>query len=109
MKMDVFDIEYTPLTDTKYLTQTKEVFSLAGFNVIIKRSPTPFYMNVYLPTALLTVCSFIGFLFPLGSEEGRRTAWLVTIFLMLVNISSTERNMGPAVRGYFEYLYIIYL
>ena len=102
LKMDMFDIEYTPLTDTKYLTQTKEVFSLAGFNIIIKRSSTPFYINVYLPTALLTICSFIGFLFPIDMEEGRRTAWLVTIFLMLVNISSTERERGPAVRKYFE-------
>ena len=36
LKMDMFDIDYTPLTDSKYLTQTKEEFSLAGFNVIIK-------------------------------------------------------------------------
>ena len=89
------------MTDTEYKTDG-EVFSLAGFYVIMKRSPTPYYVNVYLPTTILTVCSFIGFLFPIDSEEGRRTAWLVTIFLMLVNIGSTERERGPAVRKWAE-------
>ena len=99
LKMDMFDLEFSHLNNATYVTSTKEIFSLAGFNVIIKRSPTPYYINVYIPTALLTMCSFIGFLFPIDSEEGRRTAWLVTIFLMLVNISSTERNRGPSVRN----------
>ena len=102
--MDMFDLEFSPLNNATYVTSTKEIFSLAGFNVIIKRSSTPYYINVYIPTALLTMCSFIGFLFPIDSEEGRRTAWLVTIFLMLVNISSTERNRGPAVRYYVKLL-----
>ena len=95
--MDMFDIEISPLIDTTYLTQTREEFSLAGFDVNIKRSPTPFYINVYLPTGLLTITSLIGFLIPPEIVPGRM-ALLVTIFLMLVNISSTERNRGPAVR-----------
>ena len=98
LHMDMFDIGFNPLSDTTYQTPTKEEFSMAGFIVTIKRSPSPYYINVYLPSALLTITSFIGFLFPIGMEEGRQTAWLVTIFLMLVNISSTERNRGPGVR-----------
>ena len=93
-------MDFTPLmiNYSKKDPITYEEFSLTGFNVAIVRSPTPLFFNVYIPTALLTMCSFIGFLFPIEKEEGRRTAWLVTIFLMLVNISSTERNRGPAVR-----------
>ena len=60
--MDMFDIEFSPLSDTTYLTQTKEEFSLAGFLVTMERSPMPYYMNVYLPTGLLTITSLIGFL-----------------------------------------------
>ena len=54
-------------------------------------------MNTYLPTLLLTLASFIGFVIPVAIVPGRM-ALLVTIFLMLVNISSTERNRGPVVR-----------
>ena len=97
LHMDMFDIGFNPLSDTTYQTPTKEEFSMAGFIVTIKRSPSPYYMNVYLPSALLTITSFIGFLIPPELVPGR-TTWLVTIFLMLVNISSTERNRGPSVR-----------
>ena len=53
-------------------------------------------MNTYLPTALLTFASFIGFLIPVDMVPGRM-ALLVTIFLMLVNIRSTEQRTGPVV------------
>ena len=96
--MDMFDIKFSPLSDK---TQKKEEFSLAGFYVNMKRSPIPYYMNVYLPTGLLTITSLIGFLIPPDIVPGRM-ALLVTIFLMMVNISSTERNRGPRV-GYIQY------
>lgn len=95
--MDMFDVSFTPLKNTTLNVKTEE-FSLTGFVVTMKRSPTPFYINIYLPTGLLTIASLISFVIPVGAEEGRRMALLVTVFLMLVNISSTERNRGPAVR-----------
>ena len=52
--------------------------------------------KTYLPTGLLTMTSFIGFLIPADKVPGRM-ALLVTIFLMLVNISNTELNRGPVV------------
>ena len=99
LHMDMFDIDYSLLSHPHniFTDIQGENFSLAGFEIVMKRSPSPYFINVYVPSALLTVTSFIGFLFPIGMEEGRRTAWLVTIFLMLVNISSTERNRGPLV------------
>ena len=53
-------------------------------------------MNTYLPTGLLTLASFIGFLIPVDMVPGR-IALLVTIFLMLVNIRGTEERTGPVV------------
>ena len=61
-------------------------------------------MNTYLPTALLTIASFISFLIPADVVPGRM-ALLVTIFLiMLVNIRATERRMGPVVSRIIEFL-----
>ena len=94
--MDMFDVDFSPLRNTTFATKTNEMFSMTGFTVAMKRSPTPYYMNVFLPTALLTITSFMGFLIPADLVPGRM-ALLVTIFLMLVNISSTERERGPAV------------
>ena len=93
---DMFDNKFISLSKTTNQPKKDEEFSLAGFYVTMKRSPIPYYMNVYLPTALLTITSLIGFLIPPDIVPGRM-ALLVTIFLMLVNISSTERNRGPKV------------
>ena len=92
-----FDLSLEKLTSYRYIpVDTNETFSRSGFNLVMERSPTPFFMNVYLPTGLLTLSSFIGFLIPADMVPGRM-ALLVTTFLMLVNISSTERNRGPVV------------
>ena len=71
--------------------------SVSGLTIELKRSPDPFLTNTYFPTGLLTMISFIGFVIPVDIVPGRM-ALLVTIFLMLVNMSSTERNRGPKVR-----------
>ena len=71
-------------------------YPTTGFTVELRRSPAPFYTNTYLPTGLLTLASFIGFVIPVEIVPGRM-ALLVTTFLMLVNIKSTERYVGPVV------------
>ena len=71
--------------------------STTGFAVSLTRFPYPFFFNTYLPTELLTLISFIGFLVPVDVVPGR-TALLVTIFLMLVNISNMVQSRGPVVR-----------
>ena len=70
--MDMFDVTFSNLSDTKMSTRSKEEFSLTGFSLRMKRSPTPYFTNVYLPTALLTITSYIGFFIPVDTEEGRR-------------------------------------
>ena len=93
-----FDILLDNLLNSSYIDMdTNEPFSQTGFILILDRSPAKFFLNIYIPTFLLTISSFIGFLIPVEMVPGRM-ALLVTIFLMLVNMSSTEQNRGPIVR-----------
>ena len=73
------------------------VKGVTGFAISLTRFPYPFFFDTYLPTELLTLISFIGFLIPVEIVPGR-TALLVTIFLMLINISNMVQHRGPVVR-----------
>ena len=87
-----FDLSFVELGEK----ELSESYPITGFRVELARSPAPFYTNTYLPTGLLTIASFIGFVIPVEIVPGRM-ALLVTTFLMLVNIKSTERTVGPVV------------
>ena len=92
-----FYVLLEPLSDDKmFYLVANGTWSLTGFQFHMTRHSIPFLLNTYLPTALLTVASFISFLIPIDMVPGRM-ALLVTIFLMLVNIRGTERRMGPVV------------
>ena len=94
-----YDLSLEPLgTDRYQFPGTNITYSLSGFVVVLSRSANPYYMSTFLPTTLLTLTSFVGFLIPVDVEEGRRMALLITILLMLVTISGIERNLGPIVR-----------
>ena len=96
-KHEKFDLSLEMSKSITLIDQdTNETYSLTGFTILMARSPTRFYINIYLPTFLLTIASFIGFLIPVEMVPGRM-ALLVTIFLMLVNFSNTEQNRGPIV------------
>ena len=71
--------------------------SVVGFQLQLKRWRAPIIINTYLPCMMLILISFIGFLIPVHMVPGRM-ALLVTIFLMLVNISSSVKAEGPKVR-----------
>ena len=93
-----FDIYLDNTIEGKFYNQdTNETYSQTGFNLIFERSATKYFVNVFIPTSLLTIASFIGFLIPVEVVPGRMTL-LVTIFLMLVNVSNTGQNRGPIVR-----------
>ena len=80
-------------THTMYMQSSgrNETFALTGFRINFNRARAPFIMNVFLPTGILTFISFIGFLIPVDIVPGRM-ALLVTIFLMLVNVSAQQDN-----------------
>lgn len=93
-----FDISFNLLrNNTAYVLRNKEIFSLGGFEVVMKRSPYPFFINTYLPSTMLSLTSFIGFLIPVNNEEGRRMALLITVLLTLVTVGGIARNKGPVV------------
>ena len=99
---DLFDLSFQPFDkDFRPFNHDDETFdkyfSSAGFTLSLSRVPTPFIINTFLPTGLLTLISFIGFVIPVEMVPGRM-ALLVTIFLMLVNISAMEGYRGPVVR-----------
>ena len=92
-----FDVNLEPLQEIKYFDQdSNETYSLSGFTIYLARSPTPFVINTLFPTGVLTLTSAISFLIPVDMVPGRM-ALLVTIFLMLVNISNAEKKRGPVV------------
>ena len=102
-----FCVLLEPLSnDELHYMVANDTWSLTGFQVRLTRHSIPFLMNTYLPTALLTVASFISFLIPIDVVPGRM-ALLVTIFLMLVNIRGTERRMGPVVNENIGTIYYI--
>ena len=93
-----YDWSIAQLPTTRHFNG-KETFSLIGFQVELKRNTSPFYTNIYLPSGLLTIISFIGFVIPVDQVPGRM-ALLITIFLMFVNLSSYEKDRGPIVGIY---------
>ena len=92
-----FDLSLEPLATYSFFHKmSNQTYSQTGFTLVLKRSQTTFFMNTYLPTFLLTVMSFMGFLIPVEMVPGRM-ALIVTLFLMFVNIRSTEQSRGPMV------------
>lgn len=90
-----YEVKFGDLDRNNSISEnTKRRYSVTGFKMKLRRSLTPFLINVYLPTALLVMVSFIGFLIPAEMIPGRM-ALIVTTFLMLINIENTHRNDGP--------------
>ena len=90
-----FDLSFKQLEQVNWIGDGGE-FSVGGFTVELARSPSPFYTNTFMPTFMVTVTSFLGFVIPVEMVPGRM-ALLVTIYLMLINIKSSEQNLGPEV------------
>ena len=92
-----FDLSLEPLSTNSFFHKTThQNYSQTGFTLVLRRSETTFFFNTFLPTFLLTIMSFIGFLIPVELVPGRMSL-IVTLFLMFVNIKSTEQSRGPMV------------
>ena len=74
-------------------------YSVAGFQFRLSREFGSIFTNDYLPCMMLLLISFIGFFIPVQMVPGRM-ALLVTIFLMLVNITTSLKATGPRVLNY---------
>ena len=96
-KISNFEVTFDQLVNETMMFNTLNLeHSVDGFVIRLKRRPTPIMINTYLPCMMLLLISFIGFFIPVDMIPGRM-ALLVTIFLMLVNISSSEKTNGPNV------------
>ena len=97
-KISNFDITFDLLVNetTPGIEALNLEHSVDGFVIRLTRRSTPIIINTYLPCMMLLLISFIGFFIPVDMIPGRM-ALLVTIFLMLVNISNTEKTNGPNV------------
>ena len=86
----------------------KEVYSVMGFKLEMKHKGNKFILLYYIPTGLIVMTSWMFFLLPSTSYPAR-TALLLTVFLLLINIFSgvvrdtPDSNNGG--RFFFEYCY----
>merc|ERR1719507_2528208 len=73
-------------------------FSQTGFQVDMIRRRTPVLLQVYLPSGLFVIVSWISFIVPPEIVPGRM-ALLVTLFLVLVNIFNSVTANAPKSEG----------
>jgi hypothetical protein len=95
-------MEFNPLIYTEYNAKlTGEIYSVTGFHIKFSHKIESFLVNVYLPTGLLVVISYMSFLIPVNLVPGRM-ALVITILLMLNNVGASMKDRGPLVRGITE-------
>merc|ERR1719312_1351741 len=73
-------------------------FSLAGFEMTLKRHFMSYIITYYLPSGLFVAVSWISFLIPPDIVPGRM-ALLITLFLVLVNIFNNITTNSPKAEG----------
>ena len=69
--------------------------SYIGFDIKMTRKMTPFMLNIYTPSTILVVVSWISFWIPTDAIPARM-ALLVTIYLVLTNIANGIRALAPS-------------
>jgi hypothetical protein len=86
-----FDVHFTnwPPDPVKTFCSTK--FPVAGFKVHLTRHIRPIIINVYFPSIILVVASWVSFLIPPELIPGRM-ALIITVLLMLLNLSVNNSN-----------------
>ncbi len=104
----VYDIRLELVrTEVETFPKVNLTYSTTGFNIYLTRWLQPYVWNTYLPSGILVLISFISFAIPVEQVPGRM-ALIVTIFLMLVNISTSLKTTEPKARfqkcywGYFN-------
>lgn len=70
------------------------VYSACGFQVKLQRKQMQFVVQVYLPSAMFVIVSWVSFLVKPEVVPGRM-AMLVTLFLVLINIFNSVREQAP--------------
>ena len=91
-----YKLEYAKMSDSdKQIEFHGMTYSVNGFNILLERKLTPYILNVYLPSTVLVIVSWISFQIPTDTIPGRM-ALLVTCYLVLANIGNGARSKAPA-------------
>ena len=61
-----------------------ENFSVAGIDVWLTRTTSPFLLQFYLPSGMFVLISWISFVVP--HDSGERTGMIVTLLLVVVSM-----------------------
>lgn len=69
-------------------------YAACGFEIHLQRKQTQFLIQVYLPTFMFVIVSWVSFLIKPEVVPGRM-ALLVTLFLVLINIFNSVREDAP--------------
>merc|ERR1711872_939615 len=70
------------------------IYSACGFQVKLQRKQMQYVVQVYLPSAMFVIVSWVSFLVKPEVVPGRM-AMLVTLFLVLINIFNSVREQAP--------------
>jgi len=91
------EIRALPKDHKNYVALTGN-YSVAGFEMTLKRKVSHYIITCYLPSGMFVMVSWISFLIPPDVVPGRMTL-LITIFLVLVNIFNTITTNIPKAEG----------
>jgi len=91
------EIRALPKDQKNYVALTGN-YSVAGFEMTLKRKVSHYIITCYLPSGMFVMVSWISFLIPPDVVPGRMTL-LITIFLVLVNIFNTITTNIPKAEG----------
>jgi len=90
-------IRMLPEKNKNYMALTGN-YSVAGFELTLKRKVSHYIITCYLPSGMFVIVSWISFLIPPDIVPGRMTL-LITVFLVLVNIFNTITTNIPKAEG----------
>jgi len=94
-----YNVGITELSkEEKLYSAITGTFSVAGFELTLKRKVSHYIITYYLPSGMFVIVSWISFLVPPDIVPGRMTL-LVTVFLVLVNIFNTITTNIPKAEG----------
>ena len=91
------EIRALPKDQKNYVALTGN-YSVAGFEMTLKRKVSHYIITCYLPSGMFVIVSWISFLIPPDIVPGRMTL-LITVFLVLVNIFNTITTNIPKAEG----------
>lgn len=88
-------IEFEPLPDRdKSVFLPSGTYAACGFQVKLVRKTMQYLVQVYLPSGMFVLVSWVSFLIKPEVVPGRM-ALLVTLFLVLINIFNSVRERAP--------------